>query len=173
MVSPQARATTTQGQRMGARRSDRALWVTLKVLIGRLLSHAPTCPVECPARRSRLSLRALPLSRSQVPRSGAQRDAYDSHWGRLLISGLEVEIALNGVEAVELPDHAVLGDVDAVVGGLGDVGRGAGDGAEDGIVQRGGVALGIHVGRHRGVEHIADADGALAVLDAVIDRGHV
>src|SRR5215469_17705277 len=82
----------------------------------------------------------------------------------------KMEVALNGVAPAELPGHTVLGNVHAVARGLGDVGRRAGNGAEDGVVDGGGLATGIRVGGHLRVDRLTHAQCTFATFDAVLNR---
>src|SRR5712692_5466980 len=88
---------------------------------------------------------------------------------RYLPLRFEVEVALNGVASTELPDHAIRWNVHTVMRRLGKVGWRTRNGAEDGIVDGGGSAVGIGVGGHLRFNDFAHPQGPFPALDPVLN----
>src|SRR2546421_7855826 len=83
----------------------------------------------------------------------------------------EVEVTLNGVASAELPDHAILWNVDPVMRRFGKVSWRTRNGAEDGIMDGGGSPVGIGIGGHLRLNDLAHTQGSFPAFDAVLN-GH-
>src|SRR6266699_2128511 len=81
----------------------------------------------------------------------------------------EVEIALNGVASSELPDHAILWNVHTVMRRLGKIGWRTRNGAEYGIVDGSGSAVGISIGSHLRINDLANTQCPFTAFDPVLN----
>src|SRR2546429_3731084 len=81
----------------------------------------------------------------------------------------EVEVALNGVASTELPDHAILWNVHPVMRRLGKIGWRTRNGAEYGIVDGRGSAVGISIGSHLRINDLANTQCPFTAFDPVLN----